>query len=303
MSAHGVKQRLKNGIYSGVGAMMQLSGAGWASRRLDEWRRGPSLRVLMYHKVDAQPDNPPCVPPPLFAAQMEYLRAHYHPISAAEWLAARRGEAALPERAVLVTFDDGYRDNLIEAAPVLKRLGVPALIFLPTDFLGADRPLPHDEERARQGVQNPTLTWDEARHLLDYGFEIGSHGESHRIFSGLPPEVAAAEIRRSKALLEERIGRAVRCFAYVNGAPNTYDESTIEAVRTAGYEVAFATHMGPVFLDDAPYTLRRANVEPLPMYAFARLVAGDCDPVGWKDSPAGLRGKRVLDGLLGIRSR
>lgn len=303
MSAYGTKQRLKNGVYSGVGALMQLSGAGGLSRRLDSRRRGPSLRVLMYHKVNPQPDNPPCVTPSLFAAQMEYLRASCNPISATEWLAARRGETTLPERAVLVTFDDGYRDNLLNAAPVLKRLGIPALIFLPTDFLGADRPLPHDEERARQGVPNPTLTWDETRRLLDYGFEIGSHGESHRIFSGLPTEVAAAEIRRSKVLLEERLGREVRCFAYVNGAPDTYDATTIEAVCAAGYEAAFATHMGPVFLDDAPYTLRRANVEPLSMYGFARLVAGDCDPVGWKDSPAGLRGKRVLDRLLGIRSR
>ncbi len=300
-SATAWKQRLKAGLYLGMGASAHLTGAGAAWRALAE--REPVLRVLMYHKVNPQPDNPPNVPPSLFAAQMEHLAARFRPISVDDYLAARRGERALPRRAVLVTFDDGYRDNLEHAAPVLARLGIPAVIFLPTGFLSSTRPLPHDERRAAAGVANPTLTWDEARRLQDFGFEIGSHGESHRIFSSLPPDEARAEIVRSKAALEERLGRPVRCFAYVKGRPDTYSPSVIDAVRDAGYALAFATHSGPVRPGDPPYTLRRYNVEPFSIYTFGRFLEGDCDLVALKDSPLGLAGKRALNRALRIPER
>ena len=296
--AYRAKQRLKNAVYFAVGAATQASLAGTVRRLV--WEREPVLRILMYHKVNDLPDNPPSVPTAAFAAQMTWLRERYAPIAVDDLLAARRGERALPRRAVLVTFDDGYRDNLEHAAPVLHRLGIPALIFLPTAFIGAARPLPHD---AGLAAANPTLGWDDARRLMDLGFEIASHGESHRIFTSVPREEAALEIRRSKATLEERLGNPVRCFAYVNGAPDTYDDAIIAAVEGAGYALAFVTTSGPVRPDDAPWTLRRYNVEPCGPYTFARLVAGDCDLIALKDSAAGRAGKRLLNRALGTAHR
>jgi peptidoglycan/xylan/chitin deacetylase (PgdA/CDA1 family) len=291
---HRLMQRVKNTAYLGLGITGQLTLQGVRHRD-----GAQVLRILMYHKVSPHADNPPCVPPSLFREQMEHVRACANPVSVDDYLAARRGERPLPPRSVLVTFDDGYRDTLEHAAPILSALGIPAVLFTPTSYIGATRPLPHDEGLARAGVDNPTLDWDGVRALLDHGFEIGSHGETHRVFSELPPDEAGTEIRRSKALLEERIGRRVRCFAFVKGAPDSFTRETVRQVAEAGYQLGFSSLPGPVHLHDPPLTLRRYNVEPFPVYTFARMVAGDCDLIVLKDSRPGIAGKRWLNEILG----
>jgi peptidoglycan/xylan/chitin deacetylase (PgdA/CDA1 family) len=294
-----VKQHLKSAVYLGVGAAVHLSGLGAVRRWFGS---AGTLRVLTYHKLSRLADNPPSVPPSLFAAQMELLRARFHPIAIEDLLAARRGERPLPERAVLVTFDDGYRDALLEAGPILRRLGIPAVMFLATDFLGGVRPLPHDAARAAAGIKSPTLTWREAAQLGEYGFAIGSHGASHRRLTSLDPEALRDEVVRSKAVLEQRLGVAVRCFAYAKGSRDSFDDAVVEAVRAAGYELGFSTVPGAVRAEDHPLTLRRYSVEPLPPYAFARLLAGDCDLVAIKDSRTGGVGRRWLNRLLGTET-
>src|SRR5207247_11405159 len=91
----------------------------------------------------------------------------------------------LPERAVLITFDDGYRDNLENAAPVLKSHGYPAVQFVPLAYVGDRQPLPHEEHLARNGVLNPTVDWDELRELEKLGVRIESHGLSHKPLADL----------------------------------------------------------------------------------------------------------------------
>jgi peptidoglycan/xylan/chitin deacetylase (PgdA/CDA1 family) len=107
------------------------------------------LRVLVYHRIGA-PDGLCGDPhilsatPAAFDAQMRFLASYYTPVSADQVIAALGG-AVLPRRAVLVTFDDGYRDFLTEAWPVLRRHGVPAVLFVPTAFPGPGRPFWWDE--------------------------------------------------------------------------------------------------------------------------------------------------------------
>jgi peptidoglycan/xylan/chitin deacetylase (PgdA/CDA1 family) len=94
---------------------------------------GARAAILLYHRVDsvavAADPFELCLPPHRFRAQMEHLRAHYTPLSLEE-LAARAQEGRLPERAVAVTFDDGYLDNLDVASPILLALGIPATFFI-----------------------------------------------------------------------------------------------------------------------------------------------------------------------------
>lgn len=294
---HLLKQRLKNGVYRGVGAAGRLRRAatGWAG--LDD-EEAP-LRILVYHKVSPRDPNPPNVPPGLFRQHMERLRAHCTPISLDDYLAARAGVRALPPRPAMVTFDDGYRDNLTEAAPILRALGIPAVIFLPTGFLGTGRALPHDEHLRADGIDNPVLTWEEARALPDLGVEVGSHGESHRMFSRLPLVEARREILGSRRLLEERLGRPVRAFAYVKGGRDSYTPEVVRAVEEAGYQVAFTGITGPASPRDPRFEVPRYNVEPLPAATFERLLLGDCDLMAWKDSQAGIAAKRWLNRALG----
>lgn len=103
---------------------------------------GPrALRVLAYHRVtDVGPDfdtfrGNVSASPEEFAAQMDEVAERYHPVGLDRVLAAIEGGPELPRRAVLVTFDDGYRDNLTVALPVLAERGIPAVLFAATDAI------------------------------------------------------------------------------------------------------------------------------------------------------------------------
>ncbi len=103
--------------------------------------RPGGFAVLTYHRVADPALSPLCYPglftdPAEFAAQMTFLASRHRPVSLAELLGARRGEHALPLRSVLVTFDDGYRDFADHAWPILRRQGIPAVLFVPTAYPG-----------------------------------------------------------------------------------------------------------------------------------------------------------------------
>jgi len=118
---------------------------GWlvaALERSARPRQG-ALAVLTYHRVDDPARSPQLDPglvsalPSEFEEQMALIASRYRPLSLEELLAVRRGEAELPLRSVLVTFDDGYRDFAAEAWPILQRQGVPAVLFVPTAYPGS----------------------------------------------------------------------------------------------------------------------------------------------------------------------
>lgn len=132
------------------------------------------LLVVMYHGVTSNDYAPPIwtqLPLKTFRQQIEYLSKHYVPVSLAEVAGATRGLSALPERAVLITFDDGLRNNYSIAFPVLQELNVPAAIFLTIDFIGSDEILWFDElyfllqAASGRGV-TPDLPDEAARALL-----------------------------------------------------------------------------------------------------------------------------------------
>jgi peptidoglycan/xylan/chitin deacetylase (PgdA/CDA1 family) len=107
-------------------------------------RQRDNLLVLAYHSVledgsESEPDNYYSVGTGEFAEHLEFLCQHYRPVRASDVEAWASGDHDLPQRAVLVTFDDGLRNNLTHAAPVLKSYGVPAILFLATVYLGGSR--------------------------------------------------------------------------------------------------------------------------------------------------------------------
>jgi peptidoglycan/xylan/chitin deacetylase (PgdA/CDA1 family) len=124
--------------------LLYTSGALGLYHRL---RNARTLTVIMFHRVlePGDPRWPHCDPDytlraDLFASCLKFFAAHYNMVSAQEVLRARRGEGALPDRALLITFDDGWRDNVDYALPVMQSLKMPGLMFVVSDAVGRDEP-------------------------------------------------------------------------------------------------------------------------------------------------------------------
>ena len=227
MRAERIKQVLKNSVYRTIGETAQAIGANGKGDR--------SLRVLMYHKVNDLPGNPLTMPVSLFDEQMDQVRQlGYTVVDLDAVLAHYVDGTPLPPQSVLITFDDGYHDNLENAARVLRRYGYPGVLFVPLGYLGDRLPLPHEERLAAQGILNRTVDWDELAELEQNGVRIESHGISHRPLADLEVDEAAREIALSKLQLEERLGRPVRAFSYVKGSEAHYKPVHLSLVRQAG---------------------------------------------------------------------
>jgi len=287
------KQVLKNGVYRAIG-----EAAGRVPSAQDR-----ALRVLMYHKVNDVRGNPGSVPPAVFATQMAQLHELGYPVVDLDAVLAHylHGERLTPG-ATLITFDDGYRDVLEHALPVLRRHGYPAVLFVPLAFVGGDRPLPHDRRLAAGGIGNPTLDWDELRALDDAGVRIECHGISHRALSELSIGDAAEEIALAKLRLERRLGREVRAFAYAKGSELDVRPVHVSLVRQAGYDLGFTSVSGSNRPGTDRFRLRRYNVEPYSTRTFELVLGGACDLIGVKDTVPGTYARRALNAALGTSS-
>jgi peptidoglycan/xylan/chitin deacetylase (PgdA/CDA1 family) len=174
----------------------------------------------------------------LFAAHMAYLYQHaYTPITVTQFVKARSPggseNSALPERPVVLTFDDGYADFFTEVLPVLKQYDFVATLYIPTAFMnGTSLWLKRRGEATR-----PMLTWDQLIEISARGIECGGHSHSHPQLDILPLAVARDEIVRCKRLLEDHLDQEVHSFAY----PFSYHNAAIRRlVQEAGYTSACA---------------------------------------------------------------
>lgn len=297
MRADRAKQLLKNGVYRAIGET--TSGAGVLE---DENAR--TLRVLMYHKVNDLWPNPTTVPTAVFEAQMSLLRElGYVPVTLDAVREHYLEGAPLPPGAVLITFDDGYRDNLENALPILLRHGYPAVVFVPVGYLDDGHPLPHEDPLRLLGVRNDTVSWDQLAELEAGGIRVESHGIAHRPLSELEPAAAVREITLSKLRLEERLGREVEAFAYVKGSLADYRPEHASLVQQAGYKLAFTSVSGANGPKTDRFRLRRYNVEPYPARTFELVLAGACDLIAVKDTVAGTHVRRAVNTALGTATR
>jgi peptidoglycan/xylan/chitin deacetylase (PgdA/CDA1 family) len=292
-----IKQTLKNGVYRTLGEA--ATGVGAPDGEPDR-----TLRVLMYHKVNDVPENSVTVPVGRFDEQMAQLgELGYRPVGLDAVLDHYLHGTPLPSGAVLITFDDGYRDNLENAAPVLQKYGYPAVVFVPVGYLAGTRPLPHDEHLAARGIVNRPLSWDDLAELEAAGIRVESHGIGHRPLADLEVDEAAREITLSKLRLEDRLGRPVRAFAYVKGSEAHYRLVHLSLLKQAGYDVAFTSISGSNGPASDPLQLHRYNVEPYPSRTFELVLSGACDLIAVKDTVAGTHARRIFNAALGTSSK
>lgn len=223
-----------------------------------EGKSGPRpVPVLMYHKVNPDPRTGGLglrVPPDKFAWQMDFLASHgYHTVSLLDVLAAWQGQKKLPSRPVVITFDDGYLDNYTYALPILRQHGFTATVFVVAGTVGGINSFDYPVRQPR----NVMMGWDEIKKMQQAGITIGSHTLNHPHLADLTADQQAYQLRRSKEILEEHLGRPVDVLCYPYGS---YNEETLRQAAAAGYWVAVTTVQGLAVPADAPYRLKRIRI-------------------------------------------
>jgi peptidoglycan/xylan/chitin deacetylase (PgdA/CDA1 family) len=304
--------------------------------------------ILVYHRIQEVNVDPweLAVQPEHFQEHLEVLKRRSRPLSLVELTRSIRNRR-IPRRGVVITFDDGYADNLLNAKPMLERHGIPATVFVATgpldtgesfwwdqltdilltpgrlpgtlrleiesevhewdlegstEYTDADvrrdrrwrpwrsiRPtLRHElyvrlyhllrplSEPARRVVLMELRHWGGERTALESArplsrrevtelcghelVEIGAHTVTHSHLASLDHDGKAAEICRSREMLEQIVGRDVSSFAYPYGRSGDYDDQSVEIVRRCGFRVACASVPGPVTERSDTFELPRFHV-------------------------------------------
>jgi peptidoglycan/xylan/chitin deacetylase (PgdA/CDA1 family) len=199
--------------------------------------------VLCYHSVSEAWPHALSVTPDAFQRQVTSIARAGLPPLTAQALAdgARRG--------VHVTFDDAYRD-VLDVLPLLEELRLPTTVFACSAYAEDGRPLAVPELAADAGAipdALATMDWDMLREIAERGVEIGSHTVSHPHLTQLSDDELDRELRDSRSLIEDELGRPVSLLAYPYGE---HDARVQAAARRAGYAVAFAQWPGSSVRND-----------------------------------------------------
>ena len=229
--------------------------------------------MLMYHAVTPGAGTPPwtwAVSAGRLEAQLDYLVSE-------GWSAATMSSlldpGQLPAKTVVLTFDDGYADNLV-AVDMLARRGMRATWFMVSGSVGQPPRWPADGR-----PEGRLLSARELRDMCAAGMEIGSHTRSHCQLTETAPESWADELRGARDDLEALLGAPVSSFAYPYGK---FNDATVEAVRAAGYRAACTTRSGWALRDHDPLRMRRVSVFNQDTLAtFARKLAFADNDVSW----------------------
>jgi peptidoglycan/xylan/chitin deacetylase (PgdA/CDA1 family) len=275
-------------------AKQSFLASGYYARRL-RTDRFPGVAVLCYHGVCGDSEAERRMPFSNLHVRAADLDAHCrlvretcHPISLEDWRRAREGGPPLPDRPVLLTFDEAYRPLLTEGVPVLRRYEMPAVVFVWTEPIERRR-LPWYDAVARnlgetQAERMKALPYPEWRRVCDAlarsandddpcspltvaetqalaampGIELGGHSASHPILALADREQQREEIIGNKKSLERWTGRPVRAFAYPNGEPGAdYTPETVELIQESGFDFGFTTRPDFATPDESPFELSR----------------------------------------------
>lgn len=197
------------------------------------------LAVLAYHKIGDPPPNGwdtwYCIPEPTFVEQIRFVRdSEWSVIDLTTFLIGLDRPEIMPDRGLLLTFDDGHKSIRTVTYPILQRFGFPAVCFVPTDYIGAPGTFGGGAEPAES-----ICDWDDLRELDRNGVAIQSHGVSHNWLSLMDHQQWREEFVLSKRILEEGLGKPIEVFAYPYSDSGANDNAIDAALRHAGYRAAF----------------------------------------------------------------
>lgn len=209
-----------------------------------------------------------------FEKQMQFLYdRHINVITLDNFVVSCINGENIPERSVVITFDDGYKNIYQIAYPILRKFNFPATIFLATGYIGTKRILPGLEHHLKKiGNQNNGmnhwlhLSWEEIREMSRDGISLGSHTMTHPKMGALNKKQIEWEITESKRLIEKKTGIRVKHFSY----PYSFlggqlgDPRVLETVKTIlkaeGFEAACSTEIGTNLKKTDIFALKRVQI-------------------------------------------
>lgn len=216
----------------------------------DGVERTARVPILMYHYISTPPADADIyrvdlsTQPEQFAAHLDRLLAEgYTTISLHQLLAHLVQGAPLPDKPVVITFDDGYRDNFENAFPLLRARAMTATFFVVTDFIDEERPL--------------YLTWEMAREMLAAGMSIESHGRNHATLEGQDDDYLVWQALGSLETLQHELGVRPRFISFPAG---DYDQRTIDLFHSANYWGGVTTNQGAQQSSARPFEMERIRI-------------------------------------------
>jgi peptidoglycan/xylan/chitin deacetylase (PgdA/CDA1 family) len=226
-------------------------------------RGADGCRVLMYHSVGGEVSGDPqrlySLAPDRFANHVRCLARMPDTVAFDTGVAAGRGLA--------ITFDDGYRDNLTVAAPLLIEAKLPFTVFVTPDFVTSGQPQYLSRTELQELSRLPGVT-------------IGAHGCSHCRLIGCDDEELACELKESRGWLEDLLGRSIVTMSYPHGA---VDDRVRAAVAQAGFAVAACSRFGSHRPHDDPLCVARTDIWAADDSArLLSKIAGHWDWMGWR---------------------
>jgi peptidoglycan/xylan/chitin deacetylase (PgdA/CDA1 family)/folate-dependent phosphoribosylglycinamide formyltransferase PurN len=212
--------------------------------------------IVLFHRIDDRYVGDPITYPAAgFRNFLKFFRRYFTVVPLSELIEKlNRGEDI--SRHIVITFDDGYRDNR-RAADELLRHQLPACFFIATDFIGTDRIPWWDADAA---ITSEWMSWDEVRSLRRDGFELGSHTRNHIDLGIVSGDEAREEILGAAQRLAEETGETLRMFSYPYGRVHQLSEENRDLVRRSGFVCCPSAYGGNVRRGDDPFKLCRTPI-------------------------------------------
>jgi peptidoglycan/xylan/chitin deacetylase (PgdA/CDA1 family) len=213
--------------------------------------------VVAFHRVrdTAQPDAL-SIGVAAFERYCRFFQRYFRVVPLRE-LVDKLERGVTPDHELAITFDDGYRDNFENAAPLLERFSLPATFFVVSEWIGTDVVPWWDRQ---EGVQYPWMSWSDVRSLHQRGFDIGGHTRSHVDLGVVGEDTAGMEILGARLDLEIQLDATVDMFAYPYGRQNNVTERSRTLVRHAGFRCCCSCFGGTVGAGTDPFHLARIPI-------------------------------------------
>ncbi|WP_032120610.1 polysaccharide deacetylase family protein [Clostridium amazonitimonense] len=201
------------------------------------------IPILYYHSVEESKDNELRISPEKFRKQLKYLKDNnYITLTLEEAYAYIKDNKSVPKNSVVITFDDGYKDNYDNAFPILKEFDYTATVFVISGLIDKDPNY---------------LNSDEIKEMAKGGIEIGSHTVNHEKLVDISKEEQKQTLTKSKEDLEKLTGKPVTSIAYPFGV---FDDNIIKLTEEAGYKLGFTINKGWGKGSENPLKLSRVYV-------------------------------------------